>query len=79
MIKKLTYDEYFDKAMQHVFGKTLICRDIDVAAKYAKSENLDCITMEGMFHFLYFKARTDHGRHENLWKFSNSISWLGKP
>ena len=49
MIDKIIYDEEYEKAMQHAFGKTLICRDIDVAAKYAKSENLDCITLYGMF------------------------------
>lgn len=30
-----------------VFGKTLVCRNMDVAAKAAKESNLNCVTMEG--------------------------------
>nr|QIC49990.1 structural maintenance of chromosomes protein 3 [Actinia equina] len=47
MINKLKYNEALKPAMELAFGKTLICRDLDVAAQFAKSENLDCITLEG--------------------------------
>lgn len=47
MIDQLQYDPMFQPAVSQVFGKTLICRDIDKAAQYSKSENLDCITLEG--------------------------------
>ena len=30
-----------------VFGRTLICRDMDKASYFAKNANLDCITLEG--------------------------------
>ena len=47
MINKLRFDEAFRPAMQLVFGKTLICRNLEVASQFSKSENLDCITLEG--------------------------------
>jgi len=48
MMNKLRFDEAFRPAMQLVFGKTLICRNLEVASQFSKSENLDCITLEGM-------------------------------
>ena len=47
MIRELDFDPKFRQAMLTVFGKTLMCRDIDVASQYSKSANLDCVTMEG--------------------------------
>ena len=49
MINKLRFDEAFRPALQLVFDKTLICRNLDVASQFSKSENLDCITLEGIF------------------------------
>ena len=49
MINKLRFDEKIRPAMELVFGKTLICRNLEVASQFSKSENLDCITLEGMF------------------------------
>ena len=49
MINKLRFHEQFRPAMELVFGKTLICRNLEVASQFSKSENLDCITLEGMF------------------------------
>ncbi|KAI0216956.1 Structural maintenance of chromosomes protein 3 [Lamellibrachia satsuma] len=47
MIQKLSYDDRFGKSMKHVFGKTLICRSMEVGTQMARSENLDCITLDG--------------------------------
>lgn len=47
MIKKLQFDRMFDPAMKHVFGKTLIARNMEVATQFARTQNLDCITLEG--------------------------------
>ena len=33
--------------MIYVFGKTLICRNMDVATKFARQHGLDCITLDG--------------------------------
>lgn len=47
MVSKLNYDEKYDKAMRYLFGKTLICRNLDVATKLARSTGLDCVTLDG--------------------------------
>ncbi|XP_041368808.1 structural maintenance of chromosomes protein 3-like [Gigantopelta aegis] len=47
MISKITFENSFDPAIKHVFGKTLICRSMEVATQYAKTQNLDCITLDG--------------------------------
>lgn len=47
MIQKLTYDAKFARSMKHVFSKTLICRNMEVATQIARTQNLDCITLDG--------------------------------
>lgn len=37
----------FKPAVQTIFGKTLVCRDMDKASQYSKSANMDCVTLEG--------------------------------
>ena len=47
MLKKLNFDDQLRKVYQHIFGKTLICRDMEVAGRVSKEQDCDCITMEG--------------------------------
>ncbi|CAB0019270.1 unnamed protein product [Nesidiocoris tenuis] len=47
MVSKLSYEPKFDKAMKYIFGKTLICRNLEVATDMSKQYNLDCITIDG--------------------------------
>uniref|UniRef100_A0A2K6AMW8 Structural maintenance of chromosomes protein n=1 Tax=Macaca nemestrina TaxID=9545 RepID=A0A2K6AMW8_MACNE len=47
MISKLRYNSRFDKAFKHVFGKTLICRSMEVSTQLARAFTMDCITLEG--------------------------------
>ncbi|XP_046369014.1 structural maintenance of chromosomes protein 3-like [Haliotis rufescens] len=47
MIQKIKYEMKFDPAIKHVFGKTLVCRSMEVATQIARTQNLDCITLEG--------------------------------
>ena len=47
MINKLKYDNKYSRAMNHVFGKTLICRNMETATQIARTQNLDCITLDG--------------------------------
>ncbi|KAJ5195433.1 Chromosome segregation protein SudA [Penicillium cinerascens] len=47
MIEKLQYDQAYDKAFQHVFGKTIICPNLQVASQYARSHGVNAITPEG--------------------------------
>ncbi|KAK4502164.1 hypothetical protein PRZ48_005589 [Zasmidium cellare] len=47
LISKLKFDPRFEKAMQQVFGKTIVCPNLQVAAQYARSHSLDAITPDG--------------------------------
>lgn len=47
MVKKLVYDPKLDKAMRYIFGKTLICRNLEIATSISKQYGLDCITIDG--------------------------------
>ena len=47
MISKLKFDPKYEEAFQHVFGKTIICPNLQVAAQYARSHSLSAITPEG--------------------------------
>ncbi|XP_053407291.1 structural maintenance of chromosomes protein 3-like [Mercenaria mercenaria] len=47
MISKLRYDDKYGPALKHVFSKTLICRSMEVATQIARTQNLDCITLDG--------------------------------
>ncbi|KAG5682931.1 hypothetical protein PVAND_012249 [Polypedilum vanderplanki] len=47
MISKLKYEEKYDKALRYIFGKTLICRNLERATELAKTTGLDCVTLEG--------------------------------
>ncbi|KAM6347069.1 LOW QUALITY PROTEIN: structural maintenance of chromosomes protein 3 [Alca torda] len=46
MISKLRYNPRFDKAFKR-FGKTLICRSMEVSTQLARAFTMDCITLEG--------------------------------
>jgi len=66
MINKLTYEPRYDRAMKHVFSKTLICRSMEVATQLARTQNLDCITLDGYMFLsilslqLYFTSMLWH-------------------
>ncbi|XP_029645024.1 structural maintenance of chromosomes protein 3 isoform X1 [Octopus sinensis] len=47
MISKMMFEKKFDRAIKHVFGKVMICRSIEVATQIARTQNLDCITLDG--------------------------------
>lgn len=47
MVRVIKYDEKYDKAVRHIFGKTLICRELEAAVKTAKSHRFDCVTLDG--------------------------------
>ncbi|KAG8273131.1 Structural maintenance of chromosomes protein 3 [Homalodisca vitripennis] len=47
MVSKLSYEPMFDKAMRYIFGKTLICRNLEIATDMSKEYGLDCITIDG--------------------------------
>jgi structural maintenance of chromosome 3 (chondroitin sulfate proteoglycan 6) len=47
LMEKLQFDPKLEKAFQQVFGKTCVCRDLNVAAAYVKSHGINTITLDG--------------------------------
>ena len=47
LISKIHYDSRFDVAFQQVFGRTVVCPNLAVAAQYARSHGVDGITADG--------------------------------
>ncbi|KAJ5720708.1 uncharacterized protein N7483_008642 [Penicillium malachiteum] len=47
MIDKIQFDPSYERAFQHVFGKTIICPNLQVASQYARSHGVNAITPEG--------------------------------
>jgi structural maintenance of chromosome 3 (chondroitin sulfate proteoglycan 6) len=47
LLKKLKFSHDYTPAFAQVFGRTVICRDLDVATRVARTDGLDCITLEG--------------------------------
>ncbi|KAI9846420.1 MAG: Structural maintenance of chromosomes protein 3 [Sclerophora amabilis] len=47
MIDKIQFDPQHQKAFEQVFGKTIICPNLDVAAHHARNSGVNAITPEG--------------------------------
>ncbi|KAH8916309.1 hypothetical protein BT69DRAFT_1314073 [Atractiella rhizophila] len=47
MIKKLQFDPAVTPAMENIFGRTIICKNMATAAEFTRSHNLDGITLDG--------------------------------
>ncbi|KAL3530194.1 hypothetical protein ACH5RR_009516 [Cinchona calisaya] len=47
LLKKLKFSQDHTAAFAQVFARTVICRDLDVATRVARTNGLDCITLEG--------------------------------
>jgi structural maintenance of chromosome 3 (chondroitin sulfate proteoglycan 6) len=47
LIYKLSYAQEYDKSMQYVFGRTLLCRNMEAAFHFADENDLDCVTLDG--------------------------------
>lgn len=47
MLDYIEFDEKYKKAFEQVFGKTIICPDLNVASQYARSHGLSAITLAG--------------------------------
>lgn len=43
----MKYDPKFEKAVQQVFGKSIICQNLTVASQYARTHGLSAVTPEG--------------------------------
>lgn len=47
MLDYIEFDDRYKKAFEQVFGKTIICPDLNVASQYARSHGLSAITLAG--------------------------------
>ncbi|KAL9637254.1 MAG: hypothetical protein Q9164_002299, partial [Protoblastenia rupestris] len=47
MIEKLRYDPMYENAFQQVFGQTIICPSLTIAGQYARSHNVNGVTLDG--------------------------------
>lgn len=47
LLSKLKYDAQYEPAFRQVFGKTIVCPNIQVASQYARSHGVAAITPEG--------------------------------
>lgn len=47
MMDKIQYDPAYRRAFEQVFGKTIICPNLQIAAQYARSHGVSAITPEG--------------------------------
>lgn len=47
MISKLQFNRAYSMAFEQVFGRTIICEDLAVAAQYTRSHSLNAVTDEG--------------------------------
>ncbi|KAL8706099.1 MAG: hypothetical protein Q9201_000801 [Fulgogasparrea decipioides] len=47
MVEKLQFDPMYEKAIQQVFGQTIICPNLQIAGQYARSHGVNGVTMDG--------------------------------
>lgn len=47
LLRKLKYRPEVAPAVQQVFARTLLCPDLDTATEFARSTQLNCITLDG--------------------------------
>ncbi|TDH65313.1 hypothetical protein CCR75_006540 [Bremia lactucae] len=47
LVEKLEYPTEVRKGVMAVFGKKLVCRDLDTCVRYAEQTNMDCLTLDG--------------------------------
>ncbi|KAF5830766.1 putative chromosome associated protein [Dunaliella salina] len=47
LAKKIRHDPKFEKAVSQVFGRTALCRTMDVAIQAARGNDVDCVTIDG--------------------------------
>ncbi|KDN48180.1 putative SMC3 [Tilletiaria anomala UBC 951] len=47
MIKKIQFEARYRPAMEQVFGKTIICPNLEIAGAYVRSHRVDAITLDG--------------------------------
>ncbi|SCV00244.1 LANO_0F05930g1_1 [Lachancea nothofagi CBS 11611] len=70
LLWKIKYDKSLEAAVRHVFGRTIVVRDLGTSSKLARAHNLDAVTLDGDradkkglitggFHDYHKKSRLD--------------------
>ncbi len=54
MLSVLEYDPMYEKAFQQVFGKAIICPNIEVASQFARTDNINAVTLDGKIVINYY-------------------------
>lgn len=54
LIDVIKFSENIEKAMKFIFGKILICKDLEIAVHVARLYRFTCVTLDGdkVVHFL---------------------------
>lgn len=47
MVEKLQFDPMYEKAIQQVFGHTVVCPNLQIAGQYARSHSVNGVTIDG--------------------------------
>ena len=47
LVGMLKFDEQYRNVMAQIFGRTLLCRSLDLAAEMSEKSRLDCVTLHG--------------------------------
>jgi structural maintenance of chromosome 3 (chondroitin sulfate proteoglycan 6) len=47
LLTKISYDKKYEKALEQVFGKTIVCPNLAIASQYARSHGVSAITPDG--------------------------------
>uniref|UniRef100_R7WDJ5 Structural maintenance of chromosomes protein 3 n=1 Tax=Aegilops tauschii TaxID=37682 RepID=R7WDJ5_AEGTA len=79
LLKKLKYRADHRPAFELIFGRTVICRDLETATRVARSNDLDCITLDDrkimdlVTKHQQVDAERDHAKSE-LEQFKDDIT-----
>ncbi|KAI8148435.1 hypothetical protein BJV82DRAFT_265879 [Fennellomyces sp. T-0311] len=80
LLHRLQFDSRFQTVFEHVFGGVIVCPNLDVAASYSKTHNLNVVTLEGDRvdrRGALFGGYMD-SRHSRLEAAKNYKSWKTK-
>ena len=47
LLSKLRFKPQHEPAFRHVFGRSLVCKDLDTACRVAAASGCDCVTLDG--------------------------------
>ena len=77
MIQKIRFDPMYEKAFEQIFGQTIICPSLTIAGQYARSHNVNGVTMDGDRSDKKgaFTGGSIDNRHSRLQAVKNVSKW----